>query len=278
MSENTTYNQPIGSLLPIFRVQAVGRSSVRTIGKKTEGVHYSMSGKLKLYVYALSLGLSIALSAAAFGQSAAAPQPSGGNAPTASAPAELPTAPAPTGPAKIGIINIQDAILASNEGKKEFEALDARFAPKRNELKALNDEVTALQKDLQAKGDKLNEEERAKQVKNLEAKQKTLQRNYEDAQNEFQQAQQEVVNRIGQKMLNVLEKYGNDNGYTIILDVSNPQTPVLWAKDGTVITKQVVDAYNTASPVAPPAAAPKASGAAANRAPSSNSSTTPKKP
>jgi outer membrane protein len=273
--ENTTYNHRIGSLLPIFRVQAVGRSLVRTIGKKTEGVHYSMSGKSKLYICALSLGLSIALSAAAFGQSATAPQPSGGNAPAASAPAE-PAGPA--GPAKIGIINIQDAILACNEGKKEFEALDARFAPKRNELKAQNDEVTGLQKDLQAKGDKLNDEERAKEVKNLETKQKTLQRNYEDAQNEFQQAQQEVVNRIGQKMLTVLEKYGNENGYTIILDVSNPQTPVLWAKEGTLITKQVVDAYNAAAPVAPGAPAPKPSGAAANRVPSTNSATTPKKP
>jgi outer membrane protein len=271
--ENTTYNQCIGSLLPIFRLRAVIQSWLRRIGKKTEGVHYSMSGKSKLHICALSLGLSLALSTAAFGQAAAAP-----GAPAASAPAELPSATAPTGPAKIGIINIQDAILASNEGKKEFEALDARFAPKRNELKALNDEVTSMQKDLQAKGDKLNDEERAKQVKTLEAKQKTLQRNYEDAQNEFQQAQQEVVNRIGQKMLGVLEKYGNANGYTIILDVSNPNTPVLWAREGTLITKPVVEAYNAESPVAAPATAPKSSGAAANRAPATNGSTTPKKP
>jgi outer membrane protein len=272
--ENTTYNRPIGSLLPIFRLRAVSQSWLRRVGKKTEGVHYSMSCKSKLHICALSLGLSLALSTAAFGQAAAATQPGSG---AASASAELP-APGPTGPAKIGIINIQDAILASNEGKKEFEALDARFAPKRNELKALNDEVTTMQKDLQAKGDKLNEEERAKEVKTLEGKQKTLQRNYEDAQNEFQQAQQEVVNRIGQKMLGVLEKYGNANGYTIILDVSNPNTPVLWAREGTLITKPVVDAYNAESPVAPPAAAPKASGAAANRAPTTNSTTTPKKP
>jgi outer membrane protein len=229
-----------------------------------------MSGKLSHFrVYALSLGLSLCLSTIAFGQAAAAAsQPAGAAGGAASA-----------GPAKIGIVNIQDAIIATNEGKKEFDALQARFAPKQNDLKTLNDEVENLKKDIQAKGDKLNEDERAKQLKTLEAKQKTLQRNYDDAQSEFQQAEQEVVNRIGGKMLNVLEKYANGHGYSVIIDVSNPQTPVLWANPGTNITKELVEAYNAEAPVAAPstAPAPKPSGAAANRTPAGGA-TTPKKP
>src|SRR5215470_5965645 len=134
-----------------------------------------MSGKLKFHVFALSLGLSLVLSAAAAAQggAAAAAAPSAASGSTAGA----------TVGTKIGIVNIQDAIIATNEGKKEFDALQQRFAPKQNDLKGLNDEVENLKKDLQAKGDKLNEEQRAKEVKNLETKQKTLQRNYEDAQN-----------------------------------------------------------------------------------------------
>ncbi|HEY6971148.1 MAG TPA: OmpH family outer membrane protein [Candidatus Angelobacter sp.] len=236
-----------------------------------------MSGKSKLHIFALSLGLSIVLTASALAQ---APQTAAANnSPTAAS-----SATGATLNAKIGIVNIQDAIIATNEGKKEFDALQARFAPKQNELKGLNDEVENMKKDLQAKGDKLNEDERNKQVKNLEVKQKTLQRNYEDAQNEFQQAEQEVVNRIGGKMLNVLEKYAKTNGYAVILDVSNPQTPVLWASQGTNITKDLVDAYNSESgvPAAPGAkpAAPgtKPSGAAASRPPATGGATTPKKP
>ena len=232
-----------------------------------------MSGKSKLHIFALSLGLSLVLTAGAMAQAAAANTGS----PAASSATGVATS------AKIGIVNIQDAIIATNEGKKEFDALQARFAPKQNELKGLNDEVENMKKDLQAKGDKLNEDERNKQVKNLEVKQKTLQRNYEDAQNEFQQAEQEVVNRIGGKMLNVLEKYAKTNNYAVILDVSNPQTPVLWASQGTNITKELVDAYNAESPVAAPATkpaapAPKPSGAAASRPPATGGATTPKKP
>lgn len=169
--------------------------------------------------------------------------------------------------AKIAIVKIQDAIVATDEGKREFDALQARFAPKENDLKALNDEVEAMKKDLQTRGDKLNEEQRNQEVKALETKQKTLQHNFEDAQNEFQQAQQEVVNRIGKKMLDVLEKYAKGNGYNLILDVSNPQTPVLWASEGMDVTRQLVDAYNAQFPLAPAAAAPGRS-----------SATTPRKP
>lgn len=227
-----------------------------------------MTGTPMLRILALSLGLSIVFSSAALAQAGSAPAPAG----AASA--------APAG-SKIGIVNIQDAIFASNEGKKEFDALQQKFSPKQAELKNLNDDVENLKKTFQAQGDKLNDEQRASKAKEIETKQKSLQRNYEDAQAEFQQAEQEVLNRVGGKMLTVLEKYAKANGYAVVLDVSNPQTPVLWASQGNVITKELVDAYNTENPSAAPATKPASgAGAAAARpaAPRPAPAATPKKP
>lgn len=218
----------------------------------------------------IAAGLSL-FSSLALAQAAAAPPN------TASASAASST-PAPAGPGRVGIVNIQDAIVATNEGKREFDALQARFSPKQAELKTLNDEVEGLKKELQTQGDKLSEDARATRVKTLEAKQKTLQRNYDDAQSEFQQAEQEVVNRIGGKMLNVMEKYAKGHGYALILDVSNPQTPVLYFSEGTNITKELVEAYNAESPVAPSAPAAKTSSAPASRPAAPAPATTPKKP
>lgn len=218
---------------------------------------------VKFQILALSLGLSTLFTAASLAQAAA------GKAP-ASAPASA--EPAAT---KVGIVNIQEAIFASNEGKKEVDALQQKFSPKQAELKNLSDEVENLKKTFQAQSDKLNDEERNNKAKEIELKQKTLQRNYDDAQSEFQQAEQELLNRIGGKMLKVLEKYAKTNGYSVVLDVSNPQTPVLWASQGTVITKQLVDAYNTENPSAAPAARP--AGAAATRPSAPRPSATPKK-
>lgn len=217
-----------------------------------------MSGTSKMHVLvlSLSLGLSSLLSTTAFAQAAA---PAAGPAPT-----------------KIGIISIQDAIIATNEGKKEFDALQQKFSPKQAELKNLNDEVENLKKQFQAQSDKLSEDERSNKAKVIETKQKTLQRSYEDAQSEFQQAEQEVVNRIGQKMLKVLETYAKAHGYAVVLDVSNPQTPVLWASQTTNITKELVDAYNAANPSAAPAGKPAATSSAPK--PTHHPAPTPKKP
>lgn len=220
-----------------------------------------MFGSSKLNILALAVGLSTLFSSAALAQAAAAPA----NSPSA------------TTPTKIGIVSIQDAILATNEGKKETETLNQRFSPKQAELKTLNDEVENLKKQLQAQGDKLSDEEKNTRVRTLEVKQKNLQRSFEDAQNEYQQASQEMVNRIGSKMLTVLEKYAKANGYSVILDVSNPQTPVLWASQGSNITKELVDAYNAESPVAAPAA-PKPGATNKPAAPAPRPAATPKKP
>jgi outer membrane protein len=209
--------------------------------------------------------LAVVLSLTAFAQTGnAAPTP----APTPA------TSPAPT---RIGIINIQQAIVATNEGQRDMEQLQKKFEPRQAELQKLNSEVEDLKKQLQTQGDKLNDDARVNLQKSLESKQKSLQRNLEDAQNDAQQQQGEVFNRIGQKMMGVLEKYAKSNGYSLIVDVSSPQSPVLWADlASTDVTKAIVDAYNAQSGVTAP---PKSAGATAVKpGGGAAASTIPKKP
>jgi outer membrane protein len=230
---------------------------------------------------ALGIGLSAVLGTFAGAQGAATATPA--TTPAASNTAE--STPAPTGPVptKIGVVNIQQAIQECGEGKKEIDALQQKFAPKQVELKQLSDDVENLKKQYQAQAEKLSDDEKSSRAKAIDTKQKSLQRNYEDAQAEFQQAEQEVINRIGSKMVAVLEKYSNANGFAVVLDVSNPQTsPVLWATQGTVITKDLVDAYDKANPAGAttPAAKPAGAAGAATRPATAPArpAPTPKKP
>jgi len=163
---------------------------------------------------------------------------------------------------KVGIINIQQCILLTNEGKRDVDALDKKFEPQRTSLQGLQKEVQAMQDQLKTQGDKLNEEARAKLVRDVETKQKSLQRQLEDAQQEYQSAQGELVNRIGGKLMEVLDKYAKANGFGMILDVSNPQSPVLWAGASADVTQEIAAAYNAQSGVAAPASTPAAPSAA----------------
>lgn len=154
----------------------------------------------------------------------------------------------PSAQPRIGIISIQDAIIGTQQGKKELAVLQATFAPRQNQLKALNDEVESMKTNLQAKSAALTEEERNRQLQALEAKQKTLQRNYEDTQSDVQKAEQEVLERLGKKMIDVVSDYATSHGMDVIIDVSNPQTPVIWASKDAYITKELVVAYDAKYP------------------------------
>lgn len=154
---------------------------------------------------------------------------------------------------KIGTINIEQAIFASNEGQRDFEALSKKLEPKQTELKSMNDEVESLKKQLS--GDKLNDDSRGTLVKQVEEKQKKLERSVQDARDDAQSQQNEIAQRILQKMAPIIVKYAGDKGFGLIMDTSNPwpQGPVLWAGPSVDITKAIVDAYNAQSGVAAPA-------------------------
>jgi outer membrane protein len=202
--------------------------------------------------------LALVLATASLAQSAPA---TGSAAPAAATTTS--TTPAGSSSVKVGIIDIQQAIVATNEGARDFEALQKKFEPKKNELASQNTEIENLKKQLNTQGDKMNEEARATLVKSIESKQKSLQRSVEDAQNEYQQQQNEIAQRILQKMAPVIDKYAKANNYGLLFDSSNPwpQGPLLWATAGVDLTKTVVDAYNAQSGVPPPPNAPKPAGA-----------------
>lgn len=157
---------------------------------------------------------------------------------------------------KIGTINIEQAIFACNEGRRDAEALSKKFEPKQTELKGLADELDSLQKQLSAQQDKLNEEARDKLVKQIEAKKKSFDRATQDAQEDYQSQQGEIGNKILTKMAPVLQKYVVDNGYGLLLDTSQPwpRGPVIVSGPAIDITQPIVEAYNAQSGVAAPAA------------------------
>src|ERR1700677_2617567 len=202
-----------------------------------------MTSKLLRSVLAVAVLSMISALAQTDGTAGVAPSPA---TPASSAPIVTGTG------SKLGTINIEQAVMGSNEGQRDFEALRKKLEPKQNELKAQNDELESLQKQMQAQGDKLNEDARASLVKQIETKKKSFDRSVQDAQEDAQNQQKEIFQRILQKMAPVIIKHAQESGYAMIVDTSNPwpQSPILWYGDGGDITKAVVDLYNSQSGVA----------------------------
>jgi outer membrane protein len=155
---------------------------------------------------------------------------------------------------KVAVIAFQGAVAQTNEGQRDFADLQKKFDPKRQQLKTLSDEIENLKKQLQAQADKLSDQERASRAKTIDDKTKQFQREGEDAQNDFQSEMQEVYGTLASKVYDVLADYAKKQGFTVVIDVSSQQTPVLYADESTNITKAIIDGYNVKSGVpAPPA-------------------------
>jgi len=203
-----------------------------------------------------------------------------------SAPAPAGTTPAPeVGPAKIAVVSFQAAVSQTNEFQRAFLDLQKKWDPKRQQLKTLSDDVDRLTKELQTQGDKFSEAERVTRTKSLDDKKKQFDRQQEDAQNDFGQEMQELFSGTASKVYDTLSSYAEKSGFTLVLDISTQQTPVLFAVPTTDITKPVIEAYNTKSGVppvpagsAPPAGTAIPGGATTPKAPLAPKPTAPKTP
>jgi len=173
-----------------------------------------------------------------------------------SAAAQTPAATATAGPAKIAVIAFQVAVAQTNEGQRNFADLQKKYDPKRQQLKTLSDEIDNLTKQLQAQAATITPAEQQSKATAIDNKKKQLDRDSQDASNDFQQEMQDVYNTLASKVYDVMQSYAELHGYTLVLDVSQQQSPVLYASTTTNITKEIIDAYNQKSGIpAPPAGA-----------------------
>jgi len=180
------------------------------------------------------------------------------------------------GAGKVGVINIQATIGNTAEGKKASADLQKKFDPRQRELQQQQQEIQGLQEQLQKQAATLSDEEQRRLARDLEEKQKRFKRNQEDFQADVQAEQQEAIQRIGQKMYRLINEYGQQNGFALIME-SYPQLPVYFAPID--LTEEMIRRYDAAYPAeaaAPAATTPAAPAAAKPATPAPKPVATPK--
>src|SRR5271167_3893545 len=111
---------------------------------------------------------------------------------------------------KVGVISIQVAIASTAEGKQAGAQLQSQFAPRETELQNMQKQLQDIQVRLQSGQTTLSDDEKARLTRQGEQLQRTLQRKQQEFQDDSNDAQQDVVNTIGRKLVDVLEKYSRD--------------------------------------------------------------------
>jgi outer membrane protein len=150
---------------------------------------------------------------------------------------------------KLGVINVRQAIASTSEGKQAGAELQSQFASRQSELEGLNKQINDLRQRIDAGSGKFSQEEQARLQREGETKARQLQRKQDEYQEDVNAAQAEVFDRIGRKMIDVLDRYARENGYVAVLDSSAQNTPILFASTNIDVTQDIVKLYDQAYPV-----------------------------
>jgi outer membrane protein len=156
---------------------------------------------------------------------------------------------AASAPTKIAVLNVRNAIVATAEGKQAQAQLQSQFAPKQNELQATQKQIEDLQRRLNDGARTLSDDEKSKLQRQGELLTRRLQRDNDGLNEELNAAQGEIVDSIGRKMLDVLDRYARENGYVAVLDTSAQGSSVVYGSSQADITQDVVRLYDQAYPV-----------------------------
>jgi outer membrane protein len=162
-------------------------------------------------------------------------------------PATAPSGPAPT---KIAIINVQQAIMSTGDGRKAASEMQAKFSPRQEQLKKMQADIQGMQDQMKKGSATMSDEAKNKIARDIDSTQKSLQRDNEDFEADLQQEEGKIMQDLGQKMMDVIIKYASQNQIAVVLDVSNQQTPVLWADPSADITTEIEKLYDQAHPSA----------------------------
>lgn len=165
---------------------------------------------------------------------------------------------AQTAPGKVGVVNLQSAIIGTKDGQKAAAEMETKFAPTRQRVQQQQAELNQLQEQMRKGSNTMAEQARLDLQRNIDEKTKRLNRDMQDAQEELNQEQQRLLQSLGQRLMSVLEQYAKEHGFSMVLDVSSPNTPVLYASTGVEITQEVIALYDKSAPAATTTAAPSA--------------------
>ncbi len=151
---------------------------------------------------------------------------------------------------RIGVINSQDVLERSAEGKRVIARLQEKDKSNQGVLTKLDDEINQLQTRINTQRLTLAEEALYNMNADLQKKQTDRKRLAEDAVRDFQDLQVKLFNKVQSELIPIIEALGKEKAYDIILDLA--KSGAVYYNPVVELTEEVIKRYD-ASKAAPPA-------------------------
>ena len=152
-------------------------------------------------------------------------------------------------PTRICVVNLQSAMLSTKDGQAAAEDFRTKFSePEEKKLQAKQAEITDLSDKLQRGANTMSQTAQDDMKKNLDRKNTEYKRAVEDFNFDRDEMQRKLLDDLSAKMQAVIARFAQENSCAVFLDVTNPNSGIMWIADQVDVTRQIVDAYDKAQP------------------------------
>jgi outer membrane protein len=149
---------------------------------------------------------------------------------------------------KIGVIDMQSAMVATKDGQKAAADLRAKFAPKQQEFQQRQSQLQQKQDQFRRTENTMSDEAKAKLAADIEALQRNLQRDQQDAEQDMNQDQQRIVQGLSGTMMKIVSKYAQDHQFQLVFDVAGQPANIYFASNTLDITREIISLYDQQNP------------------------------
>ena len=167
---------------------------------------------------------------------------------------------AQSAPARVAVIDVNKVLMNSSAGKAAYERLKKMQDDRVAQAKKLDEEMAALDKEINEKKLTLSEDKLNDMSKKLNDRKIAMQRFAQDADRDIGEARDKSLAELEQKIKPVIDAVGKEMGLAVIFNKF--ESGLVYASDAIDITDTVVKRFNemnagAAAPAAAPAAAKK---------------------
>jgi outer membrane protein len=150
-------------------------------------------------------------------------------------------APAAAGSSRVALVNMQEAIRATGDGKKAEATLRKEMEDMQKKLQAEGKKIQDSMEDLRKQA--MVMDEKTRREKEEAVQQQIMKLREQEAKNsqKFQERDQQISGPIVKKLREIVAGVSKEKGYTLVIDVGN----VVYAQDQDDITAEVIKRYDS---------------------------------
>ena len=144
---------------------------------------------------------------------------------------------------KIGVVDIQRAMMKSKKGQAARSKIVGKIEQMQSELKRMDAELVRMQKELESQSSALSPDAKREKEKALARKARDFEDKYRDIQEQVQRDEYRTAQPIVNELLKIAQQIGKEGGYTLVIEGS--KAGVIYAPEAVDITDEVIKRYDS---------------------------------